>query len=126
MNITKQKMMGRGVYTYDFDNDFLIYKIDEVDYYRSIEHEDLVIDFSKKGLLSGIRVFDASVVFGVSKEALKSVSNFKLITKIAKNGISLRITFETKKQSKIKTYEQSFVTQAVNQNILDSDMVYTV
>ena len=77
------------------------------------------------GILSGIRVFDASVVFNVSKNALAKVKKFKLTSNIAKKGISLHIKFESKKQNEVKTCEQNFVTGSLSDGIQDSEMTYT-
>lgn len=117
--------LGRGRYTYSFDTDLLIYKIDDIPYQQSLEYENLLIDLGPRGVLSGIRVFDASIVFGVSKQALIDVKNFALIVKITRDSISVIVRFDVKKQSKTKTCEQSFVTQELTRGIQESEMVYT-
>ena len=47
---------GKGEYDYDYRNDILLFKIKDRNYLKSLEFENLVIDFDDKGFITGLRI----------------------------------------------------------------------
>ncbi len=119
----KNSTVGRGKYSYDLESDLLIFKIEDIPYIKSLEYENLLIDLGPRGTLSGIRIFDASTIFGVLKQSLVDVKNFELTVKITADGISVIIKFSVKRYH--KTCEQTFITQELARGMQESEMVYT-
>ena len=61
---------GKGEAKYDYSNDILLLKIKDRDYKKSIELDNLVVDFDSEDFIYGMRIFDASKVLELPKESL--------------------------------------------------------
>jgi len=56
-----------GEIDYDFEYDILFFKVKNKEYSKSVEVNNLVIDFDSHNLLSGIQIFEASKFLGLEK-----------------------------------------------------------
>jgi uncharacterized protein YuzE len=83
---------GKGRYTYDFANDIACFAIQGHAYEDSVDFEDIVIDFDRDNFIIGIRVFDATTVFGVDKYALKSLKGFAMDARVESGVIAIRLS----------------------------------
>lgn len=84
---------GQGQFLYDFKYDILTFKIKNRDYKMSVEFQNFIIDIDEEGFVTGIRVQDASNVFGVDKYFLKNIAHGEFKSSIESNVINVRIDF---------------------------------
>src|SRR3989344_1295627 len=111
---------GKGLYSYDYLNNTLVFKIKDRDYDSSIEFGNLVADIDKEGFITGLRLFDASKVFGLSKISLKNLKDFKFDTKVEKNVVTIRLQFVCVLRNKpLIRQGQDFVREVQTENIKD-------
>ena len=68
-----QKMREPAKFIYDYKEDILLFRITGRNYSKSVELQNLVADIDEEGFVTGIRIFDASKVFGVDKNSLKNL-----------------------------------------------------
>ena len=98
---------GKGEYFYDFDN--------------------LVIDFDKEDYMTGMRVFDASKIFKLTKLQLKSISQFEFNASCEDNVISIQLRFAFRLRNKQTVVQgQDFIREAIDANINNSEVQCTV
>ena len=123
---------GKGEYTYDFRNDILLFKIKNREYNMSIEFENLVVDIDKEGFITGLRIFDASQLFKLSKIALNKVRSFEFNTKVETGDkkekvitIQLRFMSVLRNRPVIK-HGQDIVREASDSHIRNSEVLCTV
>ena len=101
---------GKGEYTYDYRNDILLFKIKNREYVMSIDYENLVVDIDKEGYITGLRIFDASQLFGLERVALKDVKSFEFNTQVeTKTGT---------KENKIITIQLRFIPMFRNKPMI--------
>ena len=117
----KPTVERKGKYFYDY----LVFKIENVEYYRSIELENLLIDLNKKGRLSGIRIFDPSKIFGISKKRLDNVGDFRFHIKIKKNILTLELEFKFMEKKRSVT-EHGVMKEILDSNIAETEVVCSV
>jgi len=118
---------GKGEYSYDYRNDLLLFKIKDREYAKSIDFDNLVVDIDEEGFITGIRVFDASKMFRLTKLALNKVTNFDFYAKIEDKIITIQLKFTSIIRNKpIISHGQDFVREAVNAKIRNSDVVCTI
>ncbi|MBU0757712.1 MAG: DUF2283 domain-containing protein [Nanoarchaeota archaeon] len=118
---------GKGDYLYDFANDIMTFKIKNRDYKKSIDFDNIVIDFDTEEFITGIRVFDASIVFKLSKLQLKNISQFEFNASVEDKVISLQIRFISTMRNKPSViHGQDFIREAVNSTIHNSHVLCTV
>jgi uncharacterized protein YuzE len=118
---------GKGEYSYDYRNDLLLFKIKDREYSKSIEFDNLVVDIDKEGFITGLRVFDASKIFRLTKVALNKVTDFEFYAKIEDKIITIQLKFRSVLRNRpILSHGQDFVREAINAKIRDSDVVCTV
>ena len=87
---------GRGELTYDYAHDILFFKVRERDYDSSLEFDTLVLDFDTLGYLTGLRIFDASKVFRLSKTSLRRLHDIEFGSTVEKNIVSVDLRFVCK------------------------------
>lgn len=117
---------GKGEFSYDYRNDFLVFKIKDRDYLKSIDFDNFTVDIDTKGFITGIRIFDASKVFGLSKLALNNIKNFEFNTKAEDKVISIQLKFTSVLRNKpIIKGSENFVREALRSNIEDSELTAT-
>tara|TARA_Y100000310_G_C20432717_1_gene692260 strand:+ start:393 stop:764 length:372 start_codon:yes stop_codon:yes gene_type:complete len=91
----------KGKVDYDFDNDILFFKLSGRKYSKSIEIEYIVLDIDKKGLITGIQIFEASKFLNLNKEALLKIPNWEFQVKIKEERMELRLVFQIEFRNKI-------------------------
>lgn len=91
MKMRELVQQKKGKHFYDKEEDILYIKVDDVFYDHSIEFDELIVDFNKKGKLSGVQLFDASEIFRLDKDAIEKIKECELITKIENNIVSVNI-----------------------------------
>lgn len=118
---------GKGEYTYDFRNDILLFKIKDRDYAMSIEFENLIVDIDKEGYITGLRIFDASQVFKLSKLALNNVKRFEFNTKVEDKIITIQLRFTSILRNKpVIKHGQDIVREASDSHIKNSEVLCTI
>lgn len=118
-----KKLIGKGEFLYDYKYDILTFKIKDRNYKRSIEIQNFTIDIDDQDFVTGIRVFDASKVFGVDKYVLKNIVHGGFKANVEKNVITIILRFMGIQRNKlIFTEKQNFVQQitAPIKNVADS------
>ena len=118
---------GKGEYTYDYRNDILLFKIKDRQYKISIEFENLIVDIDKEGYITGLRIFDASKVFKLSKLALNSVKRFEFNTKVENKVITIQLRFISVLRNRpVIKHGQDIVSEATDSHIKNSEVLCTV
>ena len=123
---------GKGEYTYDYRNDILLFKIKNREYAMSIEFENLVVDIDKEGFITGLRIFDASQLFKLSKIALNKVRSFEFNTKVETGAkkekvITIQLRFVPMLRNKPMIKQgQDIVRESFSSQIKNSEVLCTV
>ena len=92
---------GKGEMDYDYVNDILFFKIEDREYIRSIELNNLVVDIDSEDLLVGLQIFDASKFLGISKSNLK-INNWQFKARITPSTIEVRLVCQINIRNMIK------------------------
>ena len=121
----KKKITGKGEFIYDYKYDTLTFKMKDRNYKRSIEIQNFAIDIDDKDLVTGIRVFDASKVFGVDKYVLKNIVHGQFKADVEKKMVTITLKFVGMQRNRIiplLTQKQNFMHQitAPVKNMADS------
>ncbi|MBI4738860.1 DUF2283 domain-containing protein [Candidatus Woesearchaeota archaeon] len=120
----------KGKWIYDSAYDILTFKVRERNYKISIEMQNFVVDIDEEGYATGVRIFDASKIFGVDKYVLRSLvySEFKAI--IENNVITVTLKFVSKVRNKIiplfketQNFTQQFTAPISSQHRLADSVV---
>ena len=90
MKSQERHLEGKGEMDYDYVNDILFFKVENREYGKSIEFENMVIDLDNEEYITGIQIFDASVFLGVPKSYLK-INNWQFKAKITPTSIEIRL-----------------------------------
>ena len=118
---------GKGEYTYDYRNDILLFKIKDRDYAMSIEFENLIVDIDKEGYITGLRIFDASQIFKLSKLALNNIKGFEFNSKVEDKVITIQLRFTSVLRNKpVIKHGQDIVREASDSHIKNSEVFCTV
>lgn len=118
---------GKGEYTYDFRNDILLFKIKDRDYAMSIEFENLIVDIDKEGFITGLRIFDASQVFRLTKLALNNVKRFEFNTKVENKIITIQLRFISVLRNRpVIKHGQDIIREASDSHIRNSEVLCTI
>lgn len=118
---------GKGEYTYDYRNDILLFKIKDRDYAMSIEFENLIVDIDKEGYITGLRIFDASQVFKLTKLALNNVKRFEFNSKVEDKVITIQLRFMSVLRNRpVIKHGQDIVREAGDSHIRNSEVLCTV
>ena len=93
----------------------------------SLDFGNLIVDIDKAGFITGLRIFDASTVFKLSKIALNRVKQFEFNTKVEEKVITIQLRFFAEMRNKALIKQgQDFIREAVDSKIQDSEVVCTV
>ncbi|MBS3147394.1 DUF2283 domain-containing protein [Candidatus Woesearchaeota archaeon] len=118
---------GKGEINYDYANDILLFKVKDRDYLKSIDFDDFVVDIDKEGYITGLRVFDASKLFRLSKLSLKNIKQFDFNAKIEEKVITIQFYFTSVMRNKPSIrHGQDLVREAADARINNSEVVCTV
>ena len=105
---------GRGEIIYDYNYDILTFKIKDTKYKKSIEFQNFVADIDSEDFVTGVRIFDASKVFGMDKYVLQSIVHCEFKSSIENNVITIIFKFSAKIRNKILpliSTEENFTQQ---------------
>jgi hypothetical protein len=112
---------------YDYEEDILTFKVRDRNYKQSIEFQNFVVDIDEEDFVTGVRVFDASKVFGVEKYLLKNVVEAKFNATIENGVITIVLKFVGKLRNKIipifgekQQFTQQITTPAGQYHLEDS------
>lgn len=111
-----------GQFDYDYKNDVLFFKVKEREYSHSIELSNLVIDFDEENFVVGLQIFNASEIFKISKDFLRSLRNFKMECKVEGGAIQLDVSFSMMKRNKEVLYKP-IIFERVGEDIPDSKVL---
>ncbi|MFX1453073.1 MAG: DUF2283 domain-containing protein [Promethearchaeota archaeon] len=118
---------GKGEYRYDYSNDIMLFKIRDRDYLKSIDFGNLIVDIDKDGFITGLRIFDASQVFQLSKLALNNLKGFEFHTRVEDKVITIQLRFTAVMRNKpVIKQGQDFIREAVQSQIKDSEVLCTI
>ncbi len=118
---------GKGEYSYDYRNDIMLFKIKNRDYAMSIEFENLIVDIDTQGFITGLRIFDASQLFKLSKLALMNVKIFEFNTKVENKVITIQLRFTSVVRNKpLIKHGQDIIRETSSSQIRDSEVLCTV
>jgi len=77
---------------YDYENDSLLVYKEGVKSKKTLDLDDILIDFDENGDVVGIEILNASKLFNVDKyDLLKNLIKFEAVGKITKDLITLNI-----------------------------------
>lgn len=116
---------GKGEFLYDFNQDILMFKVKDRDYKISAEFQNFVADIDTEGFVTGVRIFDASKVFGMDKFTLKNIIHWGFKAIIDSGMITIRLTFAGKVRNKeipIENFTQQLTTSLNGYNLIDSSV----
>lgn len=90
----ENQLSGKGEILYDFKYDVLTFKMTGRHYRRSIKSHNFVADIDAQGYVTGVRIFDASLVFNVGKEALTEIVECRFSSHVEDDTVSITLDFE--------------------------------
>lgn len=105
---------GKGEISYDYKYDILTFKIRDREYQKSVEFQNFVADIDSEDFVTGIRIFDASKVFGIDKYVLQSIVHSEFRATVENNVITIIFKFSAKIRNKILpliSTEENFTQQ---------------
>ena len=122
----KLDLRKNGETSYDYSNDILFVKAKDKDYSESIELNNVVIDLDFEWGVIGIRFFDASEVFNISKNALKSIKELEFNINVEDNTVSMNLWFNYSLPDKsILSHGQNLVREVVSTELKNSEISCT-
>jgi uncharacterized protein YuzE len=114
---------GKGEYNYDYVNDIAVFRVKDREYHKSVDFDNFVIDFDKDGYIIGMRIFDASKIFRISKYSMRNLPTWELNARVEDKIVSIRLNFNYILRNKqIARQGENFVREAIHANIVDSHM----
>ena len=116
---------GKGEFLYDFNQDSLMFKIKDRDYKISAEFQNFIADIDTEGFVTGVRIFDASKVFGIDKYTLKNIINWKFDSLVESGMITIRLNFVGKVRNKeipVENFTQQLTTSLNGYKLTDSSV----
>jgi len=105
---------GKGESLYDYKYDIFTFKIKDRKYKKSIEFQNFVADIDSEDFITGIRIFDASKVFGIDKFILKNIIQCEFKANIENKVITIVLKFVAKIRNRIMpllSAEENFTQQ---------------
>jgi hypothetical protein len=116
---------GKGEFLYDFNSDILMFKIKDRNYKISAEFQNFVADVDTEGFVTGIRVFDASKVFGVDKYTLRHIIKWRFDTLVENGMITIRLSFVGQVRNKevpVENFTQQLTSSLNGHDLIDSSV----
>jgi len=117
---------GKGEIDYDYANDVLLFKVKDRDYLKSVDFDNIVIDVDTKGFITGMRIFDASKMFNLSKLSLKNIRGFEFNAKAEDKVISIQLRFVAELRNKKSVIQGQNIERASDAFINNSEVCCTV
>ena len=115
---SERNLEGKGKMDYDYVNDILFFKIENREYDRSIELNNLVVDIDNEDYIVGLQIFDASNYLGVSKSNLK-INTWQFKARITPTTIEVRLLCQVSIRNKIRELSP-IITQQNTHGLPDS------
>lgn len=120
-----RNLVGKGECDYDYVNDILFFKVKDRNYDRSIELDRFVVDIDEENFITGIQIFDASELFGLTREQLRNVSKWQFQASIDENRLEIRLIFQTIFRNKI-IEPRPIIIEELSEPLPNSKVVCTV
>ena len=117
---------GKGVAKYDYSNDILLLKIKDRDYKKSIELDNLVVDFDSENFIYGLRIFDASKILEIPRESLRNIQKFDFKAMVEDNVVYIKLSFVAMLRNKELVRQGQDIVREAETEIQDSKMVCTI
>ncbi len=118
---------GKGEYSYDYKNDILIFKIKDREYKISLDFGNFIADIDREGFITGLRIFDASAILKLSKEALRDIRQFELTTGVENKVVTIQLGFKAVLRNNVQIpHGIDFIREAASSDIIDSQATCTV
>ena len=121
---------GKGEIIYDYKYDILTFKVADREYKNSFEFQNFVADIDKKDFVTGIRIFDVSKVFGITKHILRNIVHCDFKARVENNIITITFKFIGKLRNKIipiftekESFTQQITTPINSHHPLDDSLV---
>jgi len=116
---------GKGEIDYDYTNDILLFKIRDQDYKMSLEFDNIILDISNEGFITGIQIFDASKIFRRPKEELRDVRTFEFRSEVNQSSndpnvkvIKILLNFIIVRRNKPQVVQaQDFIRDTTNSHL---------
>ena len=99
--IAQKHLTGKGEFLYDYKYDILTFKIKNRNYKHSFEFQNFVADVDNENFITGIRIFDASQVFGVDKFVLRDIAGGQFKSRIENNIVTIVFKFVSKVRNRL-------------------------
>jgi len=113
---------GNGEVDYDYLHDIIFFKVKDRGYQKSIEFEDIILDIDKDGFVTSIQIFDASNLFKLSREELRSIKKWAFEIKVENNVINIQLIFSVINRNKIIERGQNIIRKSPS--LLKNSEVY--
>lgn len=127
MNGRHLAAQGKGEYTYDYLNDILLFKIKDRDYLKSLDFDNLIVDIDKESFITGMRIFDASKMFNISKLALKNIKSFRFNARVEDKKVTIQLEFIPILRNKPFIKQgQNLIREAIGSEVRNSEVVCTI
>jgi len=117
----KKILREKGSFDYDYLNDVLFFKVDEREYSYSMELLGYVIDVDSEGYVVGLQIFDASTYFGMSKDCLRKVVNWRLDARVTDGVLEIKLLFTSMLRNKI-IEKNPILVQNLNDSLPNSEV----
>lgn len=118
----KTKNKNKGEMDYDYENDILYFKVSNKDYYKSLELDNIVVDFDQNNLITGLQIFNASDFLNIDKEQLVKIPNWSV--NITTNDGKLEINLVIKIVDNNKILEKNpIIVKYLETNIPNSNVM---
>lgn len=92
---------GKGEFIYNYRNDVLTFRIRDRNYRKSVEFQNFVVDIDEEDFVTGMRIFDASKVFGIDKYILRDIANGEFKASIENGVITITLKFVGRIRNKL-------------------------
>lgn len=105
-------LVKEGVSSYSVKNDVLAIALKKNEYDYSVQLDDFVIDFDKKGRVVGLEIANASSILRIPKSSLKHLVGGKLHVKTEGNNVhvSLSAASQVGASSVVHSYKTLLIT----------------
>lgn len=121
----KQRHLEKeGECDYDYLNDVLFFKVKDRDYAKSIELDNVVVDVDEEDFVVGAQIFNSSELFGLPKETLRNVRNWRFEASVDQNRLEIKLVFQTFFRNKI-VEPRPVIIESLKHPLPDSRIVCT-
>lgn len=120
-----KKIVEKDKFHYDTKYDMLYLKLNDFDYDKSFEINNLILDFDERKRMTGIEILDAADFLNVSKQILASVKKWFIKVSLEDGKIYLNMEFEFKQGN--KTYVRNpIIVESLNAKASSAETVCAI